>query len=203
LTPQELGELRRQVDLARGFGKNVKDKLPVANTPNAFQNPSVAKSATDARPDAAIAKPSAFVSKSTTELSPNAALLAKSASPSNAAAPAVAINTASPFATTKSNVSARAQAAAPANSPFATLPAAPPKNSYTEQKLANKLEPHTHRIGGDYATGNVASAQLCQLVCEREGQCKSWTYVTQTAQCQLKSVVPAKTEGSCCVAGVK
>jgi len=223
LTPQELGELRRQVDLARGFGKNVKDKLPVANTPNSFQNPLVSKSATNARPDAALSKdaglvsksattaaPDAalarppapgFVSKSTTNVASNAALLNKVASPLDA--PSLALNSASPFATTAKSTVTAVRTPTTAPSPFATLPAPPPKNSYTEQKLANKVEPHSHRIGGDYATGNVASAQACQLVCERESQCRSWTYVTPTAQCQLKNVVPAKIEGSCCVAGVK
>ncbi len=223
LTQLELVELKRQVDLARGFGPGVKDKLPVANTPNSFASKSgfaskavphpfpdaavakdsglVSKSATNAAPDAALGRTTGFASQSKTNVSPNAALLSKSESPLSAPAPLVALGSPSPFATAKSNLSARVQP--PANAVFNTLPTPPPKNSYTEQRLAGKLEPHSHRIGGDYATGNVTSAQICQLVCEKEAQCKSWTYVTPTGQCQLKNVVPAKIEGSCCVAGVK
>lgn len=202
LTQLELGDLRRQVELARGFGKGVKNKLPVANTPGVFaKNAGLSDSATNAAPDAALPKAPGFASKAAAHVTPGAALLNRPASPFNAASPPIALNSASPFATAKSDVLARAPAQT--STPFSNLPAAPPKNSYTEQRLAGKLEPHTHRVGADYAKGNVASAQICQLVCEREAQCKSWTYVTPTAQCQLKTEVRPKTEGSCCVAGVK
>jgi hypothetical protein len=227
LTQAELVELRKQVVLARGFGRGVKDKLPVANTPRAFEpsrefaskkntngaaeaaallnkpaapfnapassNAGIAAAPfATAKAEGALTKGPSLLSKSATSLAPNAALMSKPAAPNNGA---------SLFATATPDVMARAPAQS--STPFNNLPTAPPKNSFTEQRLAGKQEPHSYRMGGDYATGSVTNVQVCQLVCEREAQCKAWTYVTASAQCQLKSVVPAKTEGSCCIAGVK
>jgi hypothetical protein len=189
LTQQELIDLKRQVELGRGFGKLAKEKLPAANTPAGT-----------------FGKSPGFASKSETVTSANSAFANRPAStfnpaPGNASATA----NASPFAT---NSNAKAQALAPvrtlSNAPFKTLPALPPKGSFTEQSLANKLEANSNRLGGDYASGNVASAQICQLVCSHEAQCKSWTFDGQNqGQCLLKNVVPARIKSASAISGIK
>ena len=189
LTQQELIDLKRQVELGRGFGKNVKEKLPAANTPAGT-----------------FGKSPGFASKSETVTSANSAFTNRPASTFNPApGNATATVNATPFA---SNSNARAQALTPAhtlsNAPFKILPALPPKGSFTEQSLANKLEPNSNRLGGDYASGNVASAQICQLVCSHDAQCKSWTFDIQNqGQCLLKNVVPARIKSASAISGIK
>src|SRR5499425_3568698 len=66
------------------------------------------------------------------------------------------------------------------------------------------------RPGGDY-TGAVersADPAACAARCDREPRCRAWSFVYpgaagQNAVCWLKNRVPARTENSCCVSGIK
>src|SRR5471032_1105098 len=66
------------------------------------------------------------------------------------------------------------------------------------------------RPGGDYQSSPVASGASadCALVCERDKRCRAWSFnyptdVVAGAVCWLKSTVPARTEDTCCVSGVR
>jgi hypothetical protein len=77
------------------------------------------------------------------------------------------------------------------------------------------LEPGVDRVGSDYRNFEVGNADLrnqpelaCQTACQKEGQCKAWTYVKPSPQdptkgrCWLKTSVPAPRASNCCVSGV-
>ena len=69
------------------------------------------------------------------------------------------------------------------------------------------------RPGGDYRSFNLdGNAQACREVCQRERQCRAWTYVKPPmfwhgaqrppARCWLKRVVPRARANPCCTSGV-
>ncbi len=66
------------------------------------------------------------------------------------------------------------------------------------------------RPGSDYQSSPVPSGDPadCALVCERDRRCRAWSFnyptdVAGGAVCWLKSTVPARTQGNCCVSGVR
>jgi hypothetical protein len=66
------------------------------------------------------------------------------------------------------------------------------------------------RPGGDYSSFIVRSADpaACAARCDREARCKAWSFNYPgpsggRARCWLKSTVPARTESSCCVSGIR
>jgi PAN domain len=66
------------------------------------------------------------------------------------------------------------------------------------------------RPGGDYQSSPVPSGDPadCALVCERDKRCRAWSFNYPTefdggAVCWLKNSVPARTEDTCCVSGVR
>jgi uncharacterized membrane protein len=77
------------------------------------------------------------------------------------------------------------------------------------------IEPGINRTGGDYRSFDVGDADLrdhpelsCQIACQKEAQCKAWTYVKigvqgPKAKCWLKTGLPAATANNCCTSGVK
>ena len=61
------------------------------------------------------------------------------------------------------------------------------------------------RLGDDYAQFFIGGSDYrpCEKECSSDTNCKSWSYITTTGQCRLKSsVVPAR-PNACCVSGVK
>jgi PAN domain/Trypsin len=92
---------------------------------------------------------------------------------------------------------------------------APTERGATGTRAAEVLvEPGTNRGGSDYRNFEVGDADLrdqpelnCQAACQKEGQCKAWTYVKAGVQgpkgrCWLKTAVPAAQANNCCVSGV-
>lgn len=65
------------------------------------------------------------------------------------------------------------------------------------------------RPGGDYSNFVVRSGDpaVCATRCDREGRCRAWSFSYPTAGaravCYLKSEVPARTESTCCISGVR
>ena len=66
------------------------------------------------------------------------------------------------------------------------------------------------RPGGDYLSSPVPSGdpEDCALACERDRRCHAWSFsyptdLTSGAVCWLKSNVPARVPGDCCVSGVR
>ncbi|HEY6981976.1 PAN domain-containing protein [Reyranella sp.] len=76
------------------------------------------------------------------------------------------------------------------------------------------IETGVDRVGSDYRNFEVSNTDLrdqpellCQTACQKEGQCKAWTYVKPgvqgpKARCWLKTAVPAPRANGCCVTGV-
>jgi tetratricopeptide (TPR) repeat protein len=71
-------------------------------------------------------------------------------------------------------------------------------------------EPDTDRPGSDYRSFNLPSPEpgLCRAACEREAQCKAYTYVkpghqASSARCWLKHSVPKQSPNKHCISGVK
>jgi PAN domain len=69
------------------------------------------------------------------------------------------------------------------------------------------------RPGGDYRSFDTYDdAQACREICNRERQCRAWTYVKAPthwrgpqqppARCWLKSVVPRARANPCCISGI-
>jgi hypothetical protein len=66
------------------------------------------------------------------------------------------------------------------------------------------------RPGGDYFSSPVTSGdpEDCALSCERDRRCRSWSFSYPdveggSAVCWLKSSVPPRVPGSCCISGVR
>jgi hypothetical protein len=88
------------------------------------------------------------------------------------------------------------------------------KSTTTARAAEVLVEPGTNRGGSDYRNFEVGNADLrdqpelnCQAACQKEGQCKAWTYVKAGVQgpngrCWLKTAVPAAQANNCCVSGV-
>lgn len=78
------------------------------------------------------------------------------------------------------------------------------------------LEFDTNRFGSDYRDFAIGfnyvelSDQVelrCKTACEKDDQCKAWTYVKPekegaSAHCWLKNAVPDKSRNNCCISGV-
>ena len=80
--------------------------------------------------------------------------------------------------------------------------------------VAASPRPHAQvgidRPGADYLNFVVRPADpaLCAARCEQEGRCRAWTFQYPTADnpnaiCWLKSAVPQRVDGPCCVSGVR
>jgi len=75
-------------------------------------------------------------------------------------------------------------------------------------KTALALETDVDRPGGDYAR-IVMNASICELLCNNDAKCKSWSYVkpgsgaSYDATCWLKGVVVAPTRKVGVISGVK
>jgi hypothetical protein len=75
------------------------------------------------------------------------------------------------------------------------------------------IEPGIDRAGSDYRNFEVGNADLrdqpellCRTACQKEAQCKAWTYVKPgvqgpKARCSLKTAVPAARVNNCCISG--
>jgi hypothetical protein len=66
------------------------------------------------------------------------------------------------------------------------------------------------RPGGDYLSTPVISGDPaeCALICERDRRCRAWSFnyptdIINRAVCWLKSSVPPRVQGNCCVSGVR
>ena len=68
------------------------------------------------------------------------------------------------------------------------------------------------RPGGDYRTIEVpaeGSGEACRLACQKDGQCRAWTYQrpgyseSGGARCFLKSKITAPRHRPCCISGVE
>lgn len=75
------------------------------------------------------------------------------------------------------------------------------------------LEPGTNRPNKDIRNFPVGNADLrdqpelaCKVACEKEPQCRAWTYVWHgkgnTGHCWLKNPAPAAVPDQCCISGV-
>jgi hypothetical protein len=79
-----------------------------------------------------------------------------------------------------------------------------------ETDRPSATEPNTNRMGGDYRDFELPRADpaACRAACDREPECRAWTYVApgqqgDKARCWLKdSVMPANPD-TCCTSGVK
>jgi len=74
--------------------------------------------------------------------------------------------------------------------------------------LSPGMEGDTNRPGMDYRNFDIGTAAQCQIACNTESQCKSWSWVKPGVQgpnghCWLKTGVPAVAKSDCCVSGVK
>jgi PAN domain-containing protein/trypsin len=89
-----------------------------------------------------------------------------------------------------------------------------PKAAPAPRPAGASVEPGMDRGGSDYRNFEVGNADLrdqpelnCQAACQKEGQCKAWTYVKPglqgaNARCWLKTAVPPARANNCCVSGV-
>ena len=66
------------------------------------------------------------------------------------------------------------------------------------------------RPGSDYQSAPVTSGDPadCALACERDKRCRAWSFNYPTdamsgAVCWLKSNVPPRVQGNCCISGVR
>lgn len=94
-------------------------------------------------------------------------------------------------------------------------PATPPATSAEDvsqgpSERPGVLELDTDRYGQDYKSLDLPAAdpKLCQAACEREPQCRAFSYVKPGIQgpaprCWLKHSVPHPSRNTCCVSGVK
>lgn len=74
-------------------------------------------------------------------------------------------------------------------------------------KNAMQMEPHTNRPGKPYRSFTLF-AGMCTLLCERDEDCRAFTWKRDTAKpvkgsCELMKDVPPKREDDCCVSGAK
>lgn len=74
-------------------------------------------------------------------------------------------------------------------------------------KNAMQMEPHTNRPGKTYRISTLF-AGLCALLCERDEDCRAFTWKRDTAKsvkgsCHLMEDAPPKQEDACCVSGAK
>ncbi|AEA34567.1 WSC domain-containing protein [Hippea maritima] len=73
------------------------------------------------------------------------------------------------------------------------------------------VEPNTDRPGSDYKNFNLPypDYRLCQNACNKDPQCKAWTYVKPYtiqgayARCWLKNAIPNPVKRNCCISGIK
>lgn len=78
---------------------------------------------------------------------------------------------------------------------------------------AQAADRNTARWGFNYSTFEVPRLpgshgyEACEQACERDGRCRSWTYVKRstliTGQCRLADGVGERHESDCCFSGVK
>lgn len=74
---------------------------------------------------------------------------------------------------------------------------------------AGGLEHNVDRPGGGgYSVPNVGTPQHCQQLCQRDRNCKAFTWVRPGLQgpggrCWLKTSVTRRARNNCCVSGVK
>jgi len=83
--------------------------------------------------------------------------------------------------------------------------------------VANQLlEENTDRPGNDFSNFDLSPPQpgtfggpvdVCQGRCQREDNCKAWTFVKAgvqgpNARCWLKNAIPAAHQNNCCTSGV-
>lgn len=74
--------------------------------------------------------------------------------------------------------------------------------------IAMSFERGVDRPGSDYTSFDIrGSARTCQAACDRDDQCRAWTYVRAGIQgpaprCWLKFQVPPPRWDDCCVSGV-
>lgn len=76
--------------------------------------------------------------------------------------------------------------------------------------LASTYEPNIDRPGSNYKNFNLPAPDyhLCEQACEKDPQCKAFTYVKpgiqgKAARCWLKNSVPEAKKSNCCISGVK
>jgi PAN domain len=79
-----------------------------------------------------------------------------------------------------------------------------------KQRLHGSLafEDGFDRPGQDYRSFSVAGPQSCRQECEKDSNCKAFTYVKPgppgaRGVCWLKRVVPERTSNQCCISAVK
>jgi len=69
------------------------------------------------------------------------------------------------------------------------------------------------RPGGDYRSFDInGDAEACRETCERERQCRAWSFVKApsswhglqrpSARCWLKNIVPPARANPCCTSGI-
>ncbi|MGE0828206.1 MAG: PAN domain-containing protein [Hyphomonadaceae bacterium] len=74
--------------------------------------------------------------------------------------------------------------------------------SFAAIGAASSSEPGVARPGGTYQTLPASSANDCAAACARDGLCLSWTFLTQTYQCELKAVIPQPVLAASAVSGL-
>ena len=93
---------------------------------------------------------------------------------------------------------------------FLAFPSAIPGPALAQDSFSH----NTNRPGGDYRSFDInGDADACRTVCERERQCRAWTYVAAPtswhglqrppARCWLKNTVTPARADHCCTSGVK
>lgn len=84
----------------------------------------------------------------------------------------------------------------------------PPGYTPAAQIRSPRMQENVNRFGGDYLSDPLASAELCQALCDAEAPCRAWTWVKPGAPggkgtCWLKKTVPPASKNDCCTSGVK
>jgi hypothetical protein len=81
---------------------------------------------------------------------------------------------------------------------------------FADTEKGQGMEMNTNRPGDDYKDLDLSEANpaLCRDACQKEGRCKSWTYVkpgiqADSARCWLKNRVAPAFPDECCVSGLK
>ena len=79
--------------------------------------------------------------------------------------------------------------------------------SGTASAQGENFSRNTDRPGNDIRNAIISSAEACQKLCNRDGNCRAWTFVRPgiqgaSARCWLKDTIPSAVANRCCTSGV-
>jgi len=79
--------------------------------------------------------------------------------------------------------------------------------SGTASAQGENFSPNTDRPGNDIRNTVIGNAEACLQLCNRERECRAWTFVKAGVQgpsavCFLKAPIPRAVANPCCTSGV-